>query len=48
MCDVTNYKSYGLGLAAANEVRKYIVYIIDNIIVFFYQWLYKIMRPVDL
>ena len=43
----------GLVLTAFNEVRKCIVYILDDIIVFFYQWLYNaaaysyLIHPLD-
>ena len=34
MWDVTNYKSYGLGLIHVNGVCKHIPYILDNILIF--------------
>ena len=37
MCDATNYTSYGSGLTAVTDVRKLIVYIVDDIIVLFYR-----------
>ena len=35
--DANNNNSFGLGLAAINEVRKHMVHILDNLFVFFYQ-----------
>ena len=46
MSDATNNKSFGLGLAAINEVQKRIYYVIDNIFVFFYRWLYNMVYDV--
>ena len=46
MSDATNNKSFGLVLRASNEVCKRIYYIIDDIFVFFYQWLYDIVYGV--
>ena len=40
MCDPTNHKSYGSGVTAVTEVRKCIVSILDDIIVFFYRFFY--------
>ena len=37
MSDTTNINSFDSGLTAIKEVRKCIYYIIDDIIVFFYQ-----------
>ena len=34
MCGSTHHKSQGLGLTAANEVHRRIVYILENIYVF--------------
>ena len=39
MYDATNNTPYGSGLTYVNEVRKRIVYILDNVIVIFYSWL---------
>ena len=40
MVGATNHKSYGLGIQYFNEVSKLIVYILDDIIVFFCLWFY--------
>ena len=42
MCDTTNHKSNGLGPKTFNEFCKYIVYILDDIIVLYYQMFYNI------
>ena len=41
MYDANNYRSYCLGIKAVNEVCKHIVYILLDIIVFFYRWFYN-------
>ena len=46
MSDANHNKSFGLGLTDINEVSKRIVYIIYDIIVFFYRWLYNIIYDV--
>ena len=43
MYDVNHHNPFGLGLIDVNEVRTCIVYILDDIIIFFYQWLYYIV-----
>ena len=43
MSNVTNNKSFGLGLTAINEVHKRIYCMLDGIFVFFYQWFYYIV-----
>ena len=48
MCSANNCDPFGLGLTAVTEVRKHTVYILDDIIVFFYQGLYNIIWPVAL
>ena len=48
MCNETHNKLYFPGLTDVIELHKHIVYMPDNIIVFFYQSLYNIMRLVDL
>ena len=40
MCNPIYHKSYGLVLTSVTEVRNHVVYIIDNIIVISYIWLY--------
>ena len=40
MFDLTNHKSNGLVITSYNEVCKRIVYILDNINVYFYWWFY--------
>ena len=42
MCNETNNKYYGLVTTAVNELRQRKVYIIDSIIVLFYQCFYNI------
>ena len=42
MCNLTHNNSFGLGSTVFNEVHSHIVYIINNIFVFFYRWLYDI------
>ena len=44
MCDMNNHKSYGLGIAVVNEVRRHIVSMHDNIYFFFYQLFYYILQ----
>ena len=39
----TQNKSFGLGLTAINEVRKRIYFILDDIYIFFYWWLYDVL-----
>ena len=46
MSDVTDNKSFGLGLTAVNEIRKSIYFMLDGIFVFFYQWFYYILYDV--
>ena len=41
--DVTHNKSFGLGWTAINEVRKRIVYMTYDIIVFFLLWMYNVV-----
>ena len=48
MCNVNNHKSYGLGITAVTETRKHIAGIFDDVFVFLYQWLYDILRLVDI
>ena len=48
MCDATHHKPFGLVSTAGNEVHRRIFYILDDKIVFFYQWLYYKLWPVDL
>ena len=48
MCDATNHESYGSGLTAVTEVRKRLVYMLDDIIVFFYGQVYDNLRLVAL
>ena len=48
MCDVTSHNSFGSGPTAVTEVRKCVVYILDKIIVFFYQRLYNMLPLVAL
>ena len=43
ICDVTHHKPFGLGLTDFNEVCRNIVYIIKNIITFFYRRFYNII-----
>ena len=43
MCDPNNHKSYGLGLTVVTEVYNIVFYILENIIVIFYQRLYNIL-----
>ena len=43
MCNATHHKSFGLIWTAFNEVRSRIVFIPDNIYLFFYQFLYGIL-----
>ena len=41
MCNnATKHKSYGTGLTAFNKVHKRTVYILRDIIIFFYRWFY--------
>ena len=48
MCDVTYQKLYGSEITDFTKVRKYIDYLLDNVIVFFSRWLYDILRLVAL
>ena len=43
MCNATHHDPLFPRLTSANEVLKHIVYILDEIIVFFYQKLYDIL-----
>ena len=43
MIDLSDMKQFGLGLAAINGVRKRIVYMTHDTIVFFYRCLYNIV-----
>ena len=43
MCDANNHNSYGSVLTAVIEVHQREVYILDDIIVIFYRWLYDIL-----
>ena len=38
ICDMLYHKSYGLGSTSVNEIRKHIVYIIVDKIIFLQQW----------
>ena len=46
MCDTTHNKSFGLGLTDINEMLKRIYYILDNIYILFYQWLYDVVYDI--
>ena len=48
MSDETDNNSFRLGLTSINEVIKRIDYIVDEIFVFFYRWLYNIVHDVKL
>ena len=43
MCDATNHKPFDAVLTDVHEVRRRIVHILDNMIVFFYRWLCDIL-----
>ena len=46
MSNATDNKSFGLELTDINEVQKRIDYILDDIYIFFYRWLYDIVNDV--
>ena len=48
MGDETNHKLYSLVLTAITKFCKIVVYILDDIIVLFYQCLYDILHIVDI
>ena len=48
MCDATHHKPFGSGSEAGNEVRRLIVYILDDKMFLFYQWLYYKLWIMDL
>ena len=48
MCDATHDNSFGLVLTAINEVFKCIVYIVEDIIILFWRWLYDVVYDVKL
>ena len=43
MCDLNGYRSYASVLRAVTKVHKNVVYMLDNIIVYFYWCLYNIL-----
>ena len=48
MCGATHHDLFGYVLTSDNEVRRRIVYTLDDTIVLFYWMLYDIMWLVDL